>query len=283
MAAESRAHLYIAELDKQKDAVISGYRGTSDDRTELVEPSASVPSLDKNNTPKYGNLYFDYVVCSLLLHELYPNDYEMSINLSEIVGRMAYDGLRYCDILTCDKSREDLCDDMMLNRVPPSGKVFDYMLWVMRYNKDHNALPVWFYHTLPLWILLDDKLNQQFAYRSKLLVNTIYAYGLVKITDLNAERTHDVLDIGKYLRHILTRCVTHEFNEDKDGSIFTLYILSTLREFSLVTLGTMIARKCAFDALQPLGAETRMTMMKRHQRIIEQEYKANKESTGTHE
>ena len=262
----------IESINVANEMYIPEYLSNSFEIEEIVNPSSSIPIMDVNNKPKYGIEFFDLIVSNLLLEEYDRSTYPISHNVAELASRLGYEGLRHCDILTCDMARKDFCLDAGYGRIPKDYHVYNYMLWINRYN--HNALPIWFYYTLIPWLLIKVDFNEQFAYRSRLLVGIAYAYAYTKITDNNAEHCCDILRIQQHLLRLLKACCNHNFGDDRKK--FLLYILSTLKEFSLLTLSTMIGRCCSFPEFKIVGEELRRAITKKHQEVIDTSYNNKK-------
>ena len=248
---------------------LTQYLATSDEPETVNEPSSSIPLLDKNNDPLYGEEFFDLMVVNLLLRECNPSKYPISSNIAELITRLGYEGLRHLSIMTNDIERREFCNKIALNQLPDRGQVWDYLLWIERY--EHNALQMWFYYTLLLWVMLEDKHPYQYGYRSRILVGISMRYSLTQVSDYNAERNHDVLRIQRSIVKLITACCKHEFYESEWQRMIP-YLLSSLREFSILTLGTMISRSCAFDIFRPLGMVTKIRSEKFHQKVVDQFY-----------
>ena len=247
---------------------IDKYLATSDEPECVNEPSSHIPLLDKNNDPVYGEEFFDLMVVNLLLRECDPEKYPINSNVAELITRLGYEGLRHCDILSCDQERMLFCNQIAFNEIPKRGDVWSYLLWVDRYK--FNVLTNWFYYTLLLWVMLSEKHHHQYGYRSRILVGISTKYSLTKVSDYNAERKHDVFNIRPQMMRLINTCCKHEFTKWTD---MLPYILSSLREFSIITLSSMISRSCAFDIFRPLGMVTKIRSEKFHQKVVDKFYK----------
>ena len=259
-------------IENYNKTYLTEYLATSDEAETVNPPSSPLPLMDENNDPMYGTEFFDLMVANLLLRECDPEKYPISANVAELITRLGYEGLRHCNIMTDDIYRREFCNKIAFNEIPDRGQVWNYLLWLERYK--HPALQMWFYYTLLLWVMLEDKHPHQYGYRSRILIGICMRYNLTSTSDYNAERKHDVLRIQNPLLRLIRVCCKHEFPESRwDEKI--PYLLSSLREFSLITLGTMLSRTCAFEIFRPLGLVTKIRNEQFHQKVVDQFYKNN--------
>lgn len=256
-------------IENYNKKYLTEYLGTSDEPELVNEPSSPIPLLDKNNQPMYGEEFFDLMIANLLLRECDPKQYPISANVAELVTRLGYEGLRHCDIMTNDYARREFCNQVALNKLPERGQVWNYLLWIERYKE--NALPIWFYYTLLLWVMLEDKHPYQYSYRSRVLLGISMKYTLTQISDYHAERYHDKFRIQPLMMRVIKACCKHEFKESEWRQLVP-YLLSSLREFSILTFGFMLSRSCAFEIFRPLGMVTRVRSEKFHQMVVDQFY-----------
>lgn len=252
---------------------ISEYLATSYEPETVNPPSSPIPLLDANNEPKYDERFFDLMCANLLLRECDPKKYPLTANTAELISRLGYEGLRHCGIMLNDCSRREFCNNIALNRMPNPMQVWDYLLWVERY--DHNAAPMWFYYTLLLWVLLEDKHNKQYSYRSRMLITLSAEYALTPVRP-DSERRGDVLRVQKKLKRLITAGCKHDFELSGKDQLVP-YLLSVLREFSIVTIASMVERTCAFEIFQPLGMVTRAGKERFHQKVVDQFYKTHRQ------
>ena len=259
-------------LDNFDRTYVTEYLATSDTAEVVNKPSSPLPLMDENNDPMYGSEFFDLITAHLLLRECDPDKYPISANIAEQATRLGYEGLRHCGIMTDDFCRRRFCNQIAFNELPDSSQVWNYLLWLERYR--HPALQMWFYYTLLLWAMLEDKHLCQYGYRSRVILGICMRYSMTETCDYNAERKHDVLHIQNPMLRLVRVCCKHEFPESKWEERIP-YLLSSLREFSILTLGTMLSRSCAFEIFRPLGLVTKLRSEQFHQKVVDQFYKSH--------
>lgn len=256
---------------------LNAYISTSLDPEEINEPSSDIPLADKNNVPRYNDEYFDLMVANLLLRECDSDKYPLCFDAVELISRMGYEGLRHCGIMLDDLARKEFCNDIALNKVPKAVRVFDYLLWVEQHA--HADMTIWFYYTLLLWILLEERYDKQFVYRSHMLYCLDVTYGFTHVYPRESERYTDALHIQPQLSRLITACCKRGCEEAESESIIP-YLLSTLRRFSLVTVSTMLCRSSAFEIFRPLCSVIRSREFNLHRMVVDKSYKNNRQSKG---
>ena len=259
----------VKTLTTLNSEYIPRFLANSHELEEVVEPSSNIPGLDKNNVTKYGNDYYDLMIANILLKRHHEVKCELTSNIAEILTRMAYEGIRHMNIMD-DKSAYDLCNDIALHRIPKRTTMYQYLNFILRY--EYNVLPYWFYYTLLLWAFVDTKQYQHTMYRSRILIGILHQCCLVKFTDYNADRSHDVFNLKEKLIRLISVCENDtRFEDDEEG--YVSYMVDSLRIFSTIMLSILMSRSCEWDIFRTLGNEVMTQRLLEHQKVIDVSYK----------
>ena len=268
------------ECQSLTQTCLENYLATSHLPEQMVPPSPERNLPMEDNLPRYREDAFDLVVANLLIHEFAPAKYPIDANTAELIARLAFEGMRHCGIMCLDVYREQFCKDLAYNRIPRHALVYDYFGWV-----DHcpwTVLPIWFYYTLPIWLLVEDLPKISYGYRSRMLLSIHYHYAATQIEDQRAERYHDLFRIKPIIQRLIRSCCIHHTNDD-NWRQFVPDAVAAYREFCFITLASMIGRSCHYEQFRPLGTAALEWALEFHHQIVELAYRKHRSHRRTHE
>ena len=239
------------------------YLATSHEVPEMKGRSHVLYCLDTNNPPVFGHEFFDLAANNVLMRD-HTEHHEINAVIAELIGRMAWDGMRHCEILSNDAARMEFCDDLLLNAEPKASQVDTLLLWIDRCAS--QPLPFSFYAIMPLLGMHDREQFTDIPLLCRALLNISYEYGSRVPANLATEREQDSLRIGTALwRLITTQCRNAPYAT-------TELLLASLHVFSMMSLGALLARVNVWPEFIPVASAVHLGYRKHFHQVHNQYY-----------
>lgn len=268
-------NVIIEKLQLLNEEFISQYLATSHETTKgTIDTSTEVRLLAKDN-PKYDFKYFDLMTINVLMFRHRGVVCTLTPNMSELISRMAYDACLAMNIFPMDRQAKEFCEDLAFHRVPDEMLVYQFLLWIERYNE--NIYPVWFPYVMLLFAFTNTKQYINHPYRSRYIVGVINNFIVLK---LSGEHEHEVrYDEFKMVQKTkqCLKCVL--FDKRYVGVEFTGYMLDSLRLLAICYLSAIVYRGCTWPVFKLVGDEVLGQHLRQHQNIVNKHYNAHK-ATG---